>query len=162
MIYDGLDVIERYRGLSRGLDVLIDWLGKNDPKDLPLGRTEIDGSRVFANVMEAKTKRREDARFEFHHRYADVQIDLEGEERFFTTPGATDVTVEYDETADKGHCLASEGNDDILSGTLAHDHFVMYVPGEPHMCNIVMPEAEVGHIKKICFKVISDQYWDEA
>ena len=82
MIYDGLDVIERYRGLSRGLDVLIDWLGKNDPKDLPLGRTEIDGSRVFANVMEAKTKRREDARFEFHHRYADVQIDLEGEERF--------------------------------------------------------------------------------
>ena len=56
MIYDGLDVIERYRGLSRGLDVLIDWLGKNDPKDLPLGKTEIDGSRVFANVMEAKTK----------------------------------------------------------------------------------------------------------
>lgn len=47
MIYDGLDVIERYRGLSRGLDVLIDWLGKNDPKDLPLGKTEIDGSRVF-------------------------------------------------------------------------------------------------------------------
>ena len=86
MIYDGLDVIERYRGLSRGFDVLIDWLGKNDPKDLPLGKTEIDGSRVFANVMEAKTKRREDARFEFHHRYADVQIDLEGEERFFTTP----------------------------------------------------------------------------
>ena len=142
--------------------MLIDWLGKNDPKDLPLGKTEIDGSRVFANVMEAKTKRREDARFEFHHRYADVQIDLEGEERFFTTPGATDVTVEYDETADKGHCLASEGNDDILSGTLAHGHFVMYVPGEPHMCNIVMPEAEVGPIKKICFKVISDQYWDEA
>ena len=67
-----------------------------------------------------------------------------------------------DETADKGHCLASEGNDDILSGTLAHGHFVMYVPGEPHMCNIVMPEAEVGPIKKICFKVISDQYWDEA
>ena len=63
---------------------------------------------------------------------------------------------------DKDHCLASEGNDDILSGTLAHGHFVMYVPGEPHMCNIVMPEAEVGPIKKICFKVISDQYWDEA
>lgn len=72
------------------------------------------------------------------------------------------MTVEYDETADKDHCLASEGNDDILSGTLAHGHFVMYVPGEPHMCNIVMPEAEVGPIKKICFKVISDQYWDEA
>lgn len=72
------------------------------------------------------------------------------------------MTVEYDETADKGHCLASEGNDDILSGTLAHGHFVMYVPGEPHMCNIVMPEAEIGPIKKICFKVISDQYWDEA
>ena len=51
---------------------------------------------------------------------------------------------------------------DILGGTLSHGHFVMYVPGEPHMCNIVMPEAEVGPIKKICFKVISDRYWDEA
>lgn len=162
MIYDGLKVIERYRGVSRGLDVLIDWLGQNDPAKLPLGKTEIDGKRVFANVMEAKTKRYEDARFEFHHKYADVQIDLEGEERFFTTPGVTDVTVEYDGSADKGYCLAAAGNDDILGGTLADGHFVMYVPGEPHMCNIVMPDEEVGPIRKICFKLISDEYWDEA
>lgn len=162
MIYDGLAAIGRYRGMSRGLDVLIDWLGEHDVSELPLGKTQIDGDRVFANVMETKTKRFEDARFEFHHRYADVQVDLEGVECFKTTPGKTVVCVEYDEAADKGHCHEAPDNDDLLDGTLAKGHFVMYVPGEPHMCNLVAPGQEVGPLKKICFKILSDECWDEA
>lgn len=72
MIYDGLDAIGLYRGLTRGLDVLIDWLGKNDPADLPIGITEIDGKRVYANVMDASTRHERDARFETHRKYLDV------------------------------------------------------------------------------------------
>ncbi len=67
MIYDGVGAIARYRGLSRGFDALIDRLEANDPAALPLGRAEIDGERVFANVMEATTRRAADARFEVHH-----------------------------------------------------------------------------------------------
>ena len=93
MIYDGLGAIGLYRGLSRGLDVLIDWLGQNDPADLPLGITQIDGNRVYANVMNASTKYEKDARFETHRKYMDVQIDLEGAEGVYphatTNSGAT-------------------------------------------------------------------------
>ncbi len=162
MIYDGLDVIDRYRGLYRGLDVLIDWLGQNDPAELPLGKTCIDGERVFANVMNAKTRRVEDARFETHRRYIDVQIDLEGAECFKTTPGAMVPITEFDVEGDKGFWHAAPENHDLLDGTLANGRFALFVVGEPHMPNLVCEGAEVGPIKKICFKILADEFWDEA
>lgn len=162
MIYDGLGAIGLYRGLSRGLDVLIDWLGENDPATLPLGITRIDGARVYANVMSASTRYEADARFETHEKYMDVQIDLEGAERFRTTPGAVVPAGEFDEAADKGYCHAAEGNDDLLEGSLAGGRFVVFMIGEPHMPNLVMPGAEPGPIKKVCFKVAGDRFWDEV
>lgn len=162
MIYDGLGAIERYRGLFRGLDVLIDWLGANDPADLPLGKTQIDGERVFANVMNASTKYEKDARFETHHKYMDVQIDLDGAECFKTTPGATVPAGDFDEAADKGYCHAAEGNHDLPEGTLAGGRFVVFVVDEPHMPNLACAGREPGPIKKICFKVVADEFWDEV
>ena len=35
MIYDGLSKLNRYRGLYKGLDVLIDWLDLHDMRELP-------------------------------------------------------------------------------------------------------------------------------
>lgn len=162
MIYDGLSSIGLYKGLYRGLDVLIDWLADNDPADLPLGKTQILGDKVFANVMNASTRTFEDARFEIHRRYMDVQIDLEGFECFKTTPGAVVPAGEFDEAGDKGYCHAAPGNTDLLDGSLEHGRFVVFVIDEPHMPNLVPPGAEVGPIKKICFKVAGDRFWDEA
>lgn len=162
MIYDGLEAIGLYRGLSHGLDVLIDWLEENDPHKLPLGKTCIDGERVYANVMNAKTRRFEDARFETHRKYMDVQIDLEGAESFKTTPGATVPAGDFDEATDKGYCHEAPENHDLLDGTLEGGHFVVFMIGEPHMPNLVCDGVEVGPIKKICFKVVGDQFWDEV
>lgn len=162
MIYDGLDKIGLYRGLTKGLDVLIDWLGKNDPAQLPVGKTQILGDKVYANVQNAKTRTFEDARFEVHHRYMDVQIDLDGYEDFKTTPGETVPAGDFDEAADKGYCHEAPGNDDLLSGTLEHGRFVVFMIGEPHMPNLVPAGKEVGPIKKICFKVVGDEFWDEV
>lgn len=160
MIYDGLGALERYRGLKRGLDVLIDWLGEHDLAALPLGITPIDGERVYANVMDAATKREEDARFEVHRRYLDVQVDLEGAECFKTTPGATEPVAPFDEAADKGYCRAAQGNTDLLAGTLAGGRFAVFMVGEPHMPNLVCEGSEPGRIRKICFKVLDDPYWE--
>ena len=162
MIYDGLEARGLYRGLSKGLDVLIDWLDEHDVHELPLGKTEILGNKVFANVMDAKTRRFEDARFETHRKYMDVQVDLEGFERFMTTPGETVPAGEFYVAADKGYCHEAPGNTNLLEGSLDQGRFVVFMVGEPHMPNLVPEGTEPGPIKKICFKVISDQYWDEA
>lgn len=162
MIYDGLSALPLYRGLSRGLDVLIDWIAENDIHELPLGKTCIDGERVYANVMNAKTRRVEDARFETHRKYMDVQVDLEGYEWFRTTPGAVVPNGEFDVDTDKGYCLAAEGNTDMLEGSLENGRFAVFMVDEPHMPNLVAPGAEPSDLKKICFKVVDDRFWDEV
>lgn len=161
MIYDGLGRTGLYRGLTRGLDVLIDWLSTNDPASLPLGTTHILGDKVYANVMDARTRAVTDARFETHRRYMDVQIDLAGRERFLTTPGATVPLGEFDVAGDKGYCHEAPGNHDLLEGALGDDHFVIFMIGEPHMPNLICEGEESGPIRKICFKVLGDQFWDE-
>ncbi len=162
MIYDGLEAIGLYRGLSRGLDVLIDWLGDHDVADLSLGRTDILGDRVFANVMDARTRAAEDARFEVHRRYMDVQIDIEGTESFRTTPGEVMADGAFDVAGDKGYCHAAPGNEDFLEGALGPLRFAAFVIGEPHMPNLVAEGAQVGPIRKVCFKVVGEKFWGET
>lgn len=158
MIYDGLDVIERYRGLYKGLDVLIDWLAEHDPASLPVGSNEIDGARVFANVMEATTRLPESAQFEVHKKYMDVQIDLEGAEAFKTIPGS----LAYASDLDDDFLLEDASTATALDGTLEHGHFALFMIGEPHMPTLVLPGHESAPVKKICFKVVGDQFWDEV
>lgn len=160
MIYDGLSKLNRYRGLYKGLDVLIDWLDSHDMCELPLGTNEIDGKRVFANVMIATTRYAQDAHYEWHRRYMDLQVDLEGEECFKVTPGPVIQIAEFNEQDDFQLADATEGAD-VIDGTLAHGRFALFVAGEPHMPTLTVPGATPAAVKKICFKVLGDKFWDE-
>lgn len=162
MIHDSLHALSAYRGLYRGLDVLIDWLAEHDPAGLPVGSNEIDGKRVFANVMEATTRKAEDAHYEFHHQYMDVQIDLTGSERFKTARGAMEDLGDFDAVNDAGLCDAVEGASEVFDGTLGSGRFVLFLVDEPHMPMLTAPGEEPAPVKKICFKVLADQFWDEA
>lgn len=78
MIYDLLTNIGNYRGMNRNLDKAIDYLMASDINTLPLGKTVIDGDRVFLQVMEARTRQLTDESYEVHRDYMDIQIDIEG------------------------------------------------------------------------------------
>lgn len=160
MIYDGMAGVERYGGLYRGFDVLIDWLGKNDYRALEAGRHEILGDRVFALAQDATTRRRGDAHYEAHRRYMDLQVDVEGHEAFLVTPGATEPLSPYDEGVDKQYLDVAVGNDDEFGGELGHGRFVLFVVGEPHMPNLAPAGMESGPIRKVCFKILADEFWD--
>lgn len=155
MIYDQISNIARYRGLFRGLDVLIDWLGDNDYKALPVGRTTIDGDNVFANVQDASTHEFADARFEVHHRYMDVQVDVDGREAFSVAQSPLTNPTPFDAEKDFGLGDAARH----VEGDLDDDRFVVYLAGEPHMPNLAFPGDGVRQIKKICFKVIADEFY---
>lgn len=160
MIYDGIAAIGRYRGLYKGLDVLIDWLGKNDYKSLPTGRNEILGAKVFANVMDAQTHTYGNGHYEVHRRYLDLQVDVEGTESFYVTPGPMVPLGEFDDGGDFQLLDAAPDNGDEIHGNLAKDHFAVFVPGEPHMPTCVAAMAEPAPVRKICFKILADEFWD--
>ena len=50
MLYDRLENIEQYTGLFENLDTAIAYIAEHDLDELPLGRTDIDGDKVFVKV----------------------------------------------------------------------------------------------------------------
>lgn len=158
MIYGALCDIERYRGLYRGLDALIDWLAEHDPAQLDCGSHEILGKRVYANVMAPTTRLEEGAHYETHRRYHDLQIDVEGREAFKVALGERTGVEPFNE-ADDFELVDTESG---ILGDLDEGKFALFVVGEPHMPTLQFPGDGARAIKKICFKIVDDAYWDET
>ena len=125
MIYGALGDIEEYRGMLKGLDVLIDWLEENDPAQLEVGSHPILGDKVFANVMAPTTRPEAEAHYETHQRYHDLQIDIEGREAFKVATGSLTLVQEFDEKDD--YDLVD--SDASIAGDLADDKFALFVAG---------------------------------
>lgn len=79
------------------------FLRDNDLAALPLGRNEIDGDDVFANVQEYTTVPATEKRFEAHRRYYDLQYVVEGVDLMEYAPLNTLQPVQsFDEESDFG------------------------------------------------------------
>ena len=70
MIYDTLARAAQYKGISPNLDKALDFL-TSDLSALPDGWQEIDGDRVFANIM-SYTTLADNPTPENHQKYADL------------------------------------------------------------------------------------------
>ena len=80
MILDSLENFSLYQGMHPGFAKAAEFLSKTDLHQLPTGRQEIDGDRLYVNVMEVDGHSREDAQLEYHRKYIDIQIVLSGDE----------------------------------------------------------------------------------
>jgi biofilm protein TabA len=56
------------------------FLERPDLKDLPAGRQEIDGDKMYALVMKTPTRAVESAQFEAHRKYIDVHYIISGQD----------------------------------------------------------------------------------
>ena len=86
MILDSLTNLSAYEAVNPHFAKAIEFIKGNDLSKLPLGRNEICGDLVFANVMEVQPKTREEARIEIHRRYIDIQVPVSGDEVMGYTP----------------------------------------------------------------------------
>lgn len=78
MIVDSLKNCDKYVSCHKGFDMAFDFLKKAIEENLPVGRYEIDGDRVFAFIQEYESKL--DSSFEAHKNYIDIQFILSGTE----------------------------------------------------------------------------------
>jgi len=82
MILDQAKNLDFYRTLGIGdrYSKAIEWLKSSDLAALADGKYEIDGKEVYANVMTYTTKPWEEAAYEAHHNYSDIQYIISGTE----------------------------------------------------------------------------------
>ena len=85
MIYDTLNHWKQYEHVHPGIAAGLKFLAETDLATLADGRYELDGDRVFANVMSYETKA-ENPTPERHEKYADIFCLLEGEEEVAVCP----------------------------------------------------------------------------
>lgn len=80
MILDDVNNIKNYLGISKNLDIAINYLATTNLKRLKVGEYEILGKDVYAIIQEYDTKPFEDGKFEAHREHIDIQYIICGEE----------------------------------------------------------------------------------
>lgn len=85
MIYDTIDKVECYAGMGEGIIKALRFVRDTDFSAVPDGRIDIDGDRLFANVMSYSPKDKNDLP-ESHQQYIDLQYLISGTELVGVAP----------------------------------------------------------------------------
>ena len=137
MIYDRIDKLEAYMGISGNLDAAFDYLSGNAPDSLSDGKHTIDGDNVFMFVSSYETRDADAVKFESHRKYIDIQIVLVGRESCFYAPIASlEVSKPFDAEGDAA--LYEDPIDGGCPVRLTPGVFALFFPHDGHKpgCNL--------------------------
>lgn len=111
-------------------DKAFGFLKGNDLKKLELKRYDIDGDNLYAIVSEYVTKNEEDARYESHQKYIDIQYVVSGKEIIGLAPAAQklSVLVQYDPAKDIEFMTVTNG----VSLKATPEKFFIFFPSDLH------------------------------
>lgn len=147
MIKDKLENAKIYYTLSENLKKGLLWLEDTDLENIQDGKYTIDGDKVYASVQTYKTK--DDANYESHRNYIDIQYMIKGCEKI----GVTDLNncqtcIEYDSERDL-EFYNINCDDEYLE--LNEGTFLILYPHDAHKPSISLSEA--SNVKKVVIKV---------
>jgi uncharacterized protein, YhcH/YjgK/YiaL family len=155
MILDALENVNSdsasiYGSLPRTLVAALDFLRASDLAALPLGKTAIDGERLFALTQEYEPKPAGLLKFEAHRRYWDVQYVVRGIERMgWNTLARMTVIEPHDAERDVAFFRGEGDYFRVPAGT-----FAIFSPQDVHMPGVALAEGgPVASVRKIVLKV---------
>lgn len=163
MVYDKIDNIEIYKGLSPDIYQALKFL-QNATPSTPTGVHQLN-PRVKAIVSEYETKAVNENGYEAHKRYIDIQALLEGEERIACLPIEwLTQTKPYSEDCDAAFYAADitpqPSEESPLSSSIIHHpsniilrprYFAILYPQDGHMPQLSVTTPT--HVKKVVIKV---------
>jgi len=146
MIKDILDNAQNYYSLSKNLKVGFEWLKNHDLKNMADGKYVINDD-IYANVQSYMTK--DDAPFEAHKKYIDIQYMIDGEENIeLANYMNCDIKVEYDKEKDIEFL---ECNRNVETQTLKQDYYLVFFPSDVHKPALKINEPR--QVRKVIVKV---------
>ncbi len=150
MILDSLKNLKSYEALNANFGKAIEFILGNDLSKLPLGRNEICGDLVYANVMELNPKSKEEARIEIHRRYIDIQIPVTADEIMGYTPIDELPSADFNEADD--YALYPEGLAARDYFNVRNDQFAIFFPQDGHAPAIISTPQRKVVVKVLCDK----------
>lgn len=151
MIIGNIEHLDRVPFLPKKLQTAIEYVRDNVNSNTPLGRYEIEGNDIFFIVSDSSTRFIDEALPEYHQRYIDVQIVINGAEgmAIATLPAHTEIVDDRLENDD----IAFVKTPSEETMYVAHvNDFVIFYPGELHkpLCAI---NQQLAKIRKVVVKV---------
>lgn len=147
MVYDKIDNIETYKGLSGDIYEGLKFL-KNASPDLACGVHEIN-PRVKAIVSEYETKAVNENGYEAHKKFIDIQYLLKGTEKNCCLPiEKLKETKHYKDDIDAAFYDAEVLTQELLLGD---GYFAIYWPQDGHMPCLCVNRTD--KVKKVVIKI---------
>jgi YhcH/YjgK/YiaL family protein len=133
-------------------DKAFNFLKGSDLSKLEIRRFDIDGDNLYATVSEYLTKNIENARFEAHQKYIDIQYVISGSEMMGVTPISMkkEVLGPYDATKDIEFMTVTQNSE--LKAT--PDRFFIFFPSDAHRPSL--KDGENSQVHKVVVKVKID------
>lgn len=147
MIYDKLDNIDFYKGLSDDIYEGLVFLKKATP-DIANGTYQLN-PRVKAVVSEYDTKTKNEHGYEAHKRFIDIQCTLKGYERIDCLP--LDNLVEKDPYNDEKDVTFYTSDFQSHKMIVGDGYFVILFPIDGHMPKLCLEKPE--GVKKVVIKI---------
>ena len=121
----------------------------NDLSKLEIKRYDIDGDNVYAVVSDYISKNEEDAKFEAHQKYIDIQYVIEGVEQMGISPLSMkkEVLTRYDPAREVEFMTVSQAR--FYKATT--DNFFIFFPSDIHRPGVKV--GENSQVRKIVVKV---------
>lgn len=151
MIAGNINDIKNYAFNDSKFYKALEFLRKAVEENLPDGRYEIDGNKLFVNISSYETKDIGGCQYEAHAKYADIQCIISGIERIdFTCFDGAVFTDNRLDSDDIGFFLEK----DVLASTVLNKgDFDIFFPYELHKPNISVSD-KCRHVKKAVAKVL--------
>jgi biofilm protein TabA len=149
MILDVVANEEQLKKLHPGFGPALQFLRRADLSQLPEGRQEIDGSRLYALVIRGQGKGQKGAELEVHRRYIDIQCSITGSDVIGWKPTSTCGDPEQAYNEQKDIQFFRDAPDSWV--TIPQGSFGIFYPEDAHA-----PTAADGPIHKVVVKIALD------
>ncbi|MBQ4160790.1 MAG: YhcH/YjgK/YiaL family protein [Clostridia bacterium] len=146
MIFDTLKNKALYYGCHKDFEKSFNFIEKAIRENLPLGKYEIDGENVFANIQSYEPTPDNDV-YEGHRNYIDIQFIVSGNE--FMECAEIDTCTSTKPYAPDCELFKANGNTAKLE--CGANTFAIFFPNDIHKPSKILNPNEV--VKKIVVKV---------
>jgi YhcH/YjgK/YiaL family protein len=133
-------------------DKAFTFLKDSDLAKMEIKRYDIDGNNLYAPISEYMTKNEEDARYEAHQKYIDIQYVISGKEQIGIAPASLKKEILEPYNPEKDIMFMTVER--IINFKAGPDRFFIFFPDDLHRPGI--RDGESSLVRKVVVKVKID------